>query len=489
MIGTGLSASALVCTCLAALFDVHAFPLPEPRAHVLLANADADGTADVFVLDGLRLLAYPSAADYAPIIIPLADGTSAFDIVDLDGDGRSEVIAVCHDRILRYAIPAEGTSPPAEELFTLQTQLDPAPSPYPQVLVVKHEGRSLLALPCAGAIELRAADSTLVSRYAAADKTLLVADDDMTAWALWRPPSREGDLNLDVWILRQFEPKSVTAGKMGRFPISGLDRGVARAQGFRARDRTAGNREASQFSNDPERRAPDRFVFDGDPSEEPSTWFPLKTDRTTLLRALCKPARRGQSTTVRIREAKSEEDDFLDKNTTLGPARNYAGEQVSYIEDYPDFNGDGYVDLTLWKAPSPGMSVDALTRAITGGAWPLDLVFHLFSPEKRRFEAAACSRIALTVPVRWFLEGEPVQNEVFRDFDGDKRTDFALSDTDHSFSAWLFTDNGFSRSPDFRRTFPESIQDVAFRADLDGSGRTSIGLRTDKHLYLLKATS
>jgi len=460
MIATGLSASALVCTCLAALFDVHAFPLPEPRAHVLLANADADGTADVFVLDGLRLLAYPSAADYALIIIPLADGTSAFDIVDLDGDGRSEVIAVCHDRILRYTIPAEGASPPAEELFTLQTQLDPAPSPYPQVLVVKHEGRSLLALPCVGAIELRAADSTLVSRYAATDKTLLVADEDMTAWPLWRSPSREGDLDLDVWILRQFEPKSVTAD----IPFA-------------------------PFTNDPVRRAPDRFVFDGDPSEEPCTWFPLKTDRTTLLRALCRSARRGQSTTVRIREAKSEEDDFLDKNTTLGPARSYAGEQVFHDEDHPDFNGDGYVDLTLWKAPSPGMSVDALTRAITGGAWPLDLVFHLFSPEKRRFEATACSRIALTVPVRWFLEGEPVQNEVFRDFDGDKRTDFALSDTDHSFSAWLFTDNGFSRSPDFRHIFPESIQDVAFRADLDGSGRTSIGLRTDKHLYLLKASS
>jgi hypothetical protein len=459
MIATGLSASALVCTCLAALFDVHAFPLPEPHAHVLLANADADGTADVFILDGLRLTAYSSAADYAPIIIPLADGTSAFDIVDLDGDGRSEVIAVCHDRILRYTIPPEGASLPAEELFTLQTQLDPAPSPYPQVLVVKHEGRSLLALPCAGAIELRAADSTLVSRYAAADKTLLVADDNTNVWPLWRPPSREGDLDLDVWILRQFEPESVTAD----IPFA-------------------------PFPNDSERRAPDRFVFDGDPSEEPCTWFPLKTDRTTLLRALCKPARRGQSTTVRIREAKSEEDDFLDKNTTLGPARNYAGEQVSYNEDYPDFNGDGYVDLTLWKAPSPGVSVDALTRAITGGAWPLDLVFHLFSPEKRRFEATSCSRIALTVPVRWFLEGEPVQNEVFRDFDGDKRTDFALSDTDHSFSAWLFTDNGFSRSPDFRYTFPESIQDVAFRADLDGSGRTSIGLRTDKHLYLLKAT-
>jgi len=34
---------------------------------------------------------------------------------------------------------------------------------------------------------------------------------------------------------------------MGRFPISGLLGGIARAQGFRARDRTAGNREASQF--------------------------------------------------------------------------------------------------------------------------------------------------------------------------------------------------------------------------------------------------
>jgi hypothetical protein len=391
-------------------------------------------------------------------VIALPDGTSAFDIADLDGDGRTEVIAVSGDRVLRCAIDGDAANPLAEDLFTIQTQLGLSRNPYPQVLVVQQGGRSLLALPCASAIELRSADGALISRHEIPERThLFVADAHRLA--LFQFPRRGSDLYLNVWIERMFEPSfSTTDASFSPLPIT------------------------------PMKQGPRRFVYAEGHPKGPYAWFPLRTDGTTLLRALCRPGR-GQSTIVRIREAPSEEDDCMDKNTTVGPERNYPGEQVQYDEDLPDFNGDGYVDLTRWKAPSPGMSVDALTRAITGGAWPLDLVFHLFSPEKRRFEATACSRIALTVPVRWFLEGEPVQNEVFRDFDGDKHTDFALSDTDHSFSAWLFTDNGFSRSPDFRHTFPESIQDVAFRADLDGSGRTSIGLRTDKHLYLLKATS
>jgi hypothetical protein len=454
MISAGLFAFS--CTCLAALFEVHSFPLPDPHAHVLLANADSDKTADVFVLDGLLLTAYPSAANYAPVVIPLADGTSAFDIADLDGDGKNEVMAVCHDRILRYSIPTNGTAPPGEELFSLKNYLGPSTSPYPQVLVVKHEGRSVLALPSDDTVELREADGALASKYEASERTFVGAADKTRLGPL-SFSSREDDLELDVWMMSEIEPKSPSPGSPFP-PLPSVLTG----------------------------RKPERRPFPGGRQGRVGEWFPLKKDGTTLLRAVCEERRRGLRTIVRIREAKSDEDDFLDKNITLGPERTYAGALISYGEYYPDFNGDGYVDLTLWKAPSPGMSVDSLTRAITGGVWPIDMVFHLFSPEKKRFEPTPWSHIALTAPVSWFLEGGPVRNEVFGDFNGDKRTDFALGKDNRTYAAWLSTKKGFPQSPDFEYSLPEDIRDV-FCADLDGAGSTSIGLRTAKNLYLLRA--
>jgi hypothetical protein len=178
--------SVLACACLSALFEVNSLPLPYPNAQVLLANADCDATADVFVVDGLRLVAYPSAANYAPVTIPLAEDTTAFDIADLDSDGRNEVIGVSRERILCYTIPTEGTAPPPRELFTLHTQFaDAARGPFPQVIVVKREGRPLLALPCSETIELRGTDGTLVSQHPIKEKTEFYARHDVFGFLLW----------------------------------------------------------------------------------------------------------------------------------------------------------------------------------------------------------------------------------------------------------------------------------------------------------------
>ena len=451
--------SVLVCTCLSALFEVHSLPLPSSDAQVLLANADGDATADVFVVDGLRLVAYPSAANYAPVTIPLAEDTSAFDIADLDSDGRNEVIGVSRERILCYTIPTEGTAPQPRELFALHTQFaDNARSPYPQVIVVKREGRPLLALPCSETIELRATDGTLVSQHPIKEETLVSTDLPYSlSWSFGRI---EGDLSIDVSMRRHPDPQSVLPGGLSATPME--DAIERRPYGYKRPDYR---------------------------SEQPYWWFGLKTDGTTQLRALCSPGSpRHPVTNIRIREASSEEDDFMDKNITLGPERRYPG-NVILSEGRSDFNHDGYVDLVLWKAPMPGMSVDALTRAITGGAWPLDIVVHLFSPEKKRFEPVPRAQISLSIPVLWFLQGGPIHNEVFRDFNGDGRTDIACGNAKNGFAVWLFTETGFPKSPDFQYTFPEPVLGLEFAASLDGKGRTSIGLRGEKNFYLLRAAS
>ncbi len=451
--------SVLACACLSALFEVHSLPLPSPDAQILLANADADATADVFVVDGLRLVAYPSAANYAARTIPLAEDTSAFDIADLDGDGRNEVIGVSRERILCYTIPAEGTAPPPRELFALHTQFaDVARSPYPQVIVVKREGRPLLALPCSETVELRGTDGTLVSQHPLKEKTDIHHDVlDVLVWSFDRP---DGDLSVGVSIDRYPDPRSALPDGLSTTP-----------------------------TEDTPKRRTYRYKGSNDRSGESYRSFTLKTDGTTSLRALYSRGSQGRPVTkIRIREAGSEEDDFMDKNIKLGPERRYPG-NVILSKDRPDFNHDGYVDLVLWKAPMPGMSVDALTRAITGGAWPLDIVVHLFSPEKKRFEPVPRAQLSLTVPVLWFLQGGPIHNKVFRDFNGDERTDLACSNAKNGFAVWLFTDTGFPKSPDFQYTFPEPVSKLEFAADLDGKGRTSIGLRGEKNFYLLRAVS
>ena len=78
---------------------------------------------------------------------------------------------------------------------------------------------------------------------------------------------------------------------------------------------------------------------------------------------------------------------------------------------------------------------------------------------------------------------------MFRDFNGDGRTDIACSNAKNGFAVWLFTETGFRKSPDFQYTFPETISELEFAADLDGKGHTSIGLRGQKNFYLLRAAS
>lgn len=132
------AAAVLPLLFLSALFDVRAIPLADPAATVLLAPADADRITDVFVLDGNRLTAYPTASQHPPYTVVLAEGASGFDIDDIDNDGFSEVIAVCGDNIRSYRLAPGGVAPATRTLFTLTTQLAaPAVQPYPYVMVVR----------------------------------------------------------------------------------------------------------------------------------------------------------------------------------------------------------------------------------------------------------------------------------------------------------------------------------------------------------------
>jgi hypothetical protein len=197
-------------------------------------------------------------------------------------------------------------------------------------------------------------------------------------------------------------------------------------------------------------------------------------------------AEAGKDTLIRVQHGA---DESPPRQVKVGPERRYPGRLILPDADLPDFNGDGYVDLLLWSTPEPGTSLDALTKVVAVATWPLRITAHLFSPDKGRYEPKVAGHTFCRLPVPWFLtfeSGTPLRNCVLADFDGDGRTDCAWSTTPDSFSIWLYKD-GLRAKPDFHSAFPEAISRVEFQADLDGQGRTAVGLRGSSNLYLISA--
>ena len=463
-----LAAIAMLCISTAAVFDVQAVPLGNPQALAFFAHADADATADLFVLSGNALNAYPSARRGSQVTVKLLEGTSAIDVADIDGDGQNEVVGICGERILCYPIPREGKATAPRELFRLVTQLSgQAPEPCLHVMVVKRGDLILLALPCENTFELRGVDGELVQSYPIGpDAPQRVSFGNPFSCCTVHPPQigRPGSLEMRVSRVLEFEPE---------LPADLLP---VEIQGPRRRRGTP-----SQA----------RDAVDLDDASWP--WFPLKTQGPASDRALYALARPDfRNTLIRIRECRPGGSDTDRKSARTGPKRMYPGAIVLVNGDLPDFNNDGYVDLILWKTPEPAASVDSITRVLMEGSWPVELTTHLFSHEKGRYEPLASGCVKCNVPVVWFLTMEsdvPLRHWILSDFNGDGRTDLGCSTAPDRFSVWLYRERGFAARPDYTQRFPGPLVALDFHGDLDGSGRTSLALRTKHALYLLHADS
>lgn len=460
----------------AAAFDTRTIPLPTPDAHVFLMRADMDTTADVFVLAGNTLTAYPSLDADVPLTAALTEGTSVFDVCDLNGDGRAEVVAINGDSVLQYSL--EETPQPPRMLFQAKTLFSEAvAAPVPHVIVIDKGKALLLALPCEKALELRALDGSLVASYAMGRDTphRVSYGSPFSAWTVY--PPRIGNaqaIERSVSEFIDFEPEYGDDAPPVRL------RSASRRRASLTRAHDAGKRQDVEVSGD-----------GGTKNGVSWPWFPLRTDGSTLERVLY--AHRGPdftTTLLRIRESKSKRPDIREEDVSIGPERRYPGAIVVLDGDLPDFNHDGFTDALLWRAPDPGISTSSLTRALVERTWPISLVVHLFSPQKRRFEPRPATEIECLIPIAWFLtagiEG-PMRHAVLRDFDGDGCTDFGCSTGPDSYAVWLFSGVGFGGRPDFVVDFGEEISSVDFRADLDGQGCTSVGLRTANALHILRA--
>jgi hypothetical protein len=180
----------------------------------------------------------------------------------------------------------------------------------------------------------------------------------------------------------------------------------------------------------------------------------------------------------------------------MGPPRRYPGRLARAAErpfawgetPWPDFDGDGFADLLLWKAPLPGRSVDSMAEAVTGGSWPVRLTAHLFSPGKGRYEPRPAGRIEARLPVWRLLDlarGAPLRHAVFDDLDGDGGDDCAFATDVDRYGVWLFGD-GFAATPSASYAFSSVIAGIEYAGPL-GPGRASaILLRTRRAVHVLE---
>ncbi len=452
-------AALIICAASGAFFELHSIPLnadaaqrgPSP-ALVFFANADKDNVADLFVLEGNVMSVHSHSGEVRQTTFPA--GVSVFDIVDLDADGAYEIVAVQGKSIIRLPIALQGDAPEPVKLFDADSIWSTtADGPVPRVLVVERVGIATIAIPTLASIQYLRIDGSIVA------ETPHAGTESSTQASALEYGGDQSTLEIGYSGFVEFEP---------------LPRDLPPAKGLLYYYSESSYRSSFELRNAA--------------SEEPNNWpwFTVHNKQGLVTRAYC-AVDETLMTSIRTCDVQMDKEGFPETLPSPGPARRYPGALVTSQSDFPDFNGDGYKDLLLWSAPTPGISVDALLRAVVGRNWPITLAAHMYSPSKGRFEPEAESRLMFRIPVTWFLEGpSPLRNPVFADFNGDKKTDLAMCTEENEYSVWLYADD-FAAIPDETYKFKENITDVELTADVAGNGKTSIVLRSDHYVYALYA--
>ena len=461
----------IACTLgISTLFDVVTIPLDNPDAQVLFAQASADPVAALLVLEGNRLSVHSATSKGQPAV-DLPEGTSVFDVADLDDDSVPELVLIKGNLVARLPFGQREPSP----LFEAETLLSASSRhPKPYTIVVSHEGEKALALPTEEALEIRGIDGALLATYPVAEpenaRGFLSAS--LAAWTVW-PPQVAPMGGLEMRLSR-----------IGTFPY---ELPPALACSSPHSDRPGRRIPASQLMD----------IADLDPSNWP--WFPLRAgdDAARVLFAPAKPSLRD--TLVIVRGKPKRLAPWAAQANQPEPARRYPGLLVNSVEDtagwarpgpLPDFNGDGFTDLLLWDAPEPGRSVESLTRAASLRTWPVRVAARLYDAGNQRYESKPSGLIESELPIAWFLllhRGTPMRSCVLRDFNGDGQTDCGWRCDERRFAVWLYGDRGFTCSPAFSIQLPEPDTHVELVANLDGVRWASIVLRGSRAVYWLYA--
>ena len=442
----------------AASFNVTVCELPTPHATVFLAHADTDGKADVFILQGHSLTIHTSMKPAAPVTFQFPEKTVLFDVADIDGNDRNELVGLGDHCAFAWSLPDPNETPP-RQLFTFEQSLwEEGNLPYPTALVIEKDGKRSILVPCETALELRALDGTLLTTIPAGAKV---------------PSQLELQKQQDGW----------TTSNVVHWAGTDTWTGVSSFSSAYAPE--VPDDLKSQINNDSE------LFQSGWTSNEAGKWsmFQINRNSDTIKDALVHSVFSFRNETViRIRDRKTgvifnPRPDVAYRSES-GTERRYPGMYL-WSQTPPDFNRDGFADLVLVRMPNPGTSVDALTRTVMDGTCPFTVSVHLFLPDQNRFEANATAQLTFRVPILKTIFEGGLRSSLLEDLNGDGRTDCAFRISDSLYAAWLYTDSGFNKEPDYTYSYSGNIDYVQCVKGGDKDGSSSILLRTEKALHIL----
>jgi len=443
-------------------FEVVSIPLEPPEAQIFALAADDDATAEIAVLAERDLRIYGIDTGNLRFAVTLPENAPAFDVFDADGDGAAEIMAIQSGGVLLIELDEPDAAP--RELFRVDHLIDDSQGGYPRphILATQRNGRWLVAIPRESSLELRALDGTVVETFSlgSGGESAALFERPFAARTVYPnlvgPPGAV-EMHIDQVVVHDFPsasaPSPATRDALG----------------------------------------PGGFVHlqsDGEDEPQRWPWFSLTTKdgvQQRVLYALTEPD--YEDTLIRIQQPETSHPLNSEGHAQVSPERRYRGSLIPPQQMLPDFNADGYTDLLLWCAPRPGTSIQAVTEALTSRSWPLELRVQCFEPEKNRYDPRSVSIIRTRVPIGWFLHPErgiPLYLPLFGDFNGDGRTDVAFATGASEYCAWTCGDEGFPARPSFQRSFPENIDRLEIRADLDGTGRIGAVIRGERHIYVLK---
>lgn len=369
------------------------------ETQIFLADATADGNADLLVLGNDRL-AVRSLTGPFRTAFQLPQGATAFDFVSWPIRTENplqhcELVYVRGQELWRTKLTADAAEVPDSTLVctsnTLLATGTPAPHPFP-LLMPASTADTRFMLPTAEGLEIRSLDGTLLETRPYQAQS---ASNGMRVSAISHGNADTGGL---VWALRQSERMTYSLGN---------DDTTERAP--QVRPGSESQRAISGAS---------------DPATWP--WFALSNAPEEATLRACFRTEVGQQPlcVVRVRRTAA------DGKENFGPEREYPGIPIVNSDTPPDFNGDGYADLLLWRAKRPASAFTEAPRLLSDPSWPVYLQAHLYNPENRRFDPRPLFHIEVSTPVVRFLEPTPAgpfEYFLMADLTGDKRTDLVLS--------------------------------------------------------------
>ena len=407
--------------------------------------------------------------------IGLPAETAYIDVADLDGDGAAEMIVVARGDVYTTSLATEET---LHARVSIPSASVPARGPVPTYLAQRADGRVVLRVPTrTGIAELDVVAEEdgyrLVAPAADLDETTTEAPGaskenaaDASAGTVDELPATEGEVatgdSHPAVELYAVTPPQVAPAEGAEYVMQPFGDIAAAPLGNGAQYQRSGT------------VAQARDAADRPPEDWP--WFYLQgADGGRALYALDPPD--FDRTLIRIAEAAG----------AVGPPRLYPGAIVPPRDVPPDFNGDGWADLLLWRAPAPTFSLSSLTRWAQSGRWALDLMVHLFEPATMRYDARPAAVLRTRVPLVGFLEPEaglPVSLWTAGDFDGDERDDLLLKTEPRRLDVWLYRD-GFAQESDAALRFPAAVTGIEFAGALAPDGPAVLAVRTQDGRHLV----